>query len=794
MQRYQAADSVIKALMDSLYKVNPEVEFSLRVFGHQHSVPENNCFDTRNEVMFSKDNRTQMALRLADIKPYGVTPIAYSLEQAAKNDLVDEQHNAYSIILITDGGESCSGNICDVVKTLISHKVYFKPYIVSLVDYAPLKTEYECLGDYLQVTGVKDIKPAVGKIVDAFRPMLTMTKEEYKQVQSVLANPPSALKVSIPPVVVPEPEKKPEPKPEPKPQPVVEKKPEPKPEPVVIKKPEPKPEPIVLPHTEMDKLHSRRLAIGTSIEDVPELKTVAVPNIPHRDVEVPLQKDEMSAIKTAETKTVNESTVSPVAVKPVTVPNIQHREVELPPLPKDEMTRVEMKNGLNTGEVKIAQTTLNKVVVPNVPHRELELPPLQKDEMSRLVASRYEEIPLPVSASSLKQVKIPKVPQHEPEPIVKETIERVNYNGINTVTYSWTPKEIKTVKVPKVPQRELEMDPLKKDTLVALKLMKPAHMPTLFVQDEGLKKARIPAVPERKVDVQPEPVIAAAQPKPLPVQPKPVAQPKKPAAGEPTGKEVKPIIKTEDAAETSLEIYFTNGKGKYYSSTPEVVLTNTETGQVAKKFHRTIDANNNPDPVKKLAPGTYSITVSGKSNLIAKNVVLENNKKTRVDIVVTNGSLKFEYEGNPTRPVKEFLAVVNEPFSEGGKVAHQKCTEELEYEPGNYHIKVNTEPVSQFNADLDFGSETVISIPEPGYIQFTNAAPMGKVYLYCVLGDEFIRWKSMDIVGNPAAQKLMLKPGKYQAHYIQNGGAPNAKETVETFFVKSNITTELELK
>ncbi len=789
MQRYQAADSVIKALMDSLYKVNPEVEFSLRVFGHQHSVPENNCFDTRNEVMFSKDNRTQMALRLADIKPYGVTPIAYSLEQAAKNDLVDEQHNAYSIILITDGGESCSGNICDVVKTLISHKVYFKPYIVSLVDYAPLKTEYECLGDYLQVTGVKDIKPAVGKIVDAFRPMLTMTKEEYKQVQSVLANPPSALKVSIPPVVVPEPEKKPEPKPEP----VVEKKPEPKPEPVVIKKPEPKPEPIVLPHNEMSKLTSRRPAIGVSIESWPEFKTVAVPNIPHRELEVPLQKDEIGAIKTAEIKTVNEPTISQVAVKPVTVPNVQHREVELPPLPKDEMTRVEMKNGLNTGEVKIAQTTLNKVAVPNVPHRELELPPLQKDEMSRLVASRYEEIPLPVSASSLKQVKIPKVPQHEPEPIVKETIERINYNGINTVTYAWTPKEIKTVKVPKVPQRELEMDPLKKDTLVALKLMKPAHMPTLFVQDEGLKKARIPAVPERKVDVQPEPVIAATQPKPQPVQPKPVAQPKKPAAGEPTGKEVKPIIKTEDAAETSLEIYFTNGKGKYYSSTPEVVLTNTETGQVAKKFHRTIDANNNPDPVK-MAPGTYSITITGKSNLVVKNIVLENNKKKKVEITITNGSLKFEYEGNPNRPVSEFQAIVNEPFSDGGKVVHQKCTEELEYEPGNYHIKLNYEPHFEKNVDLDFGVETVEYLPEPGYVQFTNQSSLGRVYLYCVLGDQYVRWRSLDIVGNPAAQKLMLQPGQYEVHYVKNGSQPNAKESKTPFQVKSNNTTQIELQ
>jgi hypothetical protein len=60
-KRYQVADRIILDLMDSVYKVNDQVEFSLRVFGHQYTVPENNCYDTKNEVMFSKDNYTQMS-------------------------------------------------------------------------------------------------------------------------------------------------------------------------------------------------------------------------------------------------------------------------------------------------------------------------------------------------------------------------------------------------------------------------------------------------------------------------------------------------------------------------------------------------------------------------------------------------------------------------------------------------------------------------------------------------------------------------------------------------------------
>src|SRR5580698_11627393 len=49
-EKYKAADELILHLMDSIYAVNSQVEFSLRVFGHQHTVEENDCYDTKNEV------------------------------------------------------------------------------------------------------------------------------------------------------------------------------------------------------------------------------------------------------------------------------------------------------------------------------------------------------------------------------------------------------------------------------------------------------------------------------------------------------------------------------------------------------------------------------------------------------------------------------------------------------------------------------------------------------------------------------------------------------------------------
>jgi len=199
--KYAAAHEIILRIMDSVYAYNADVEFSLRVFGHQHTVQENDCHDTRNEVAFSKGNRNQMDFRLTDIHPLGVTPIAYALSQAAEYDLVDEQHNAYSIILITDGGESCGGDICEVMRTLIANKVFFKPYIVGLEDAPELRSSYACMGNFLSVTKEGDVPDAVSKIVTGFKPIIKVTKSEYKEIKELSANAPSILKVNPPHVV-----------------------------------------------------------------------------------------------------------------------------------------------------------------------------------------------------------------------------------------------------------------------------------------------------------------------------------------------------------------------------------------------------------------------------------------------------------------------------------------------------------------------------------------------------------------------------------------------------------------
>jgi|SRR5690606_18071766 len=164
--RFHTAARIIDKIADSIYQVNPDVAFALRAYGTKFPAQEKNCYDTELEVPFRSRNAAQIQTRLKYLRAQGYSPIAWSLEQAALQDFENSDDYAYSIILITDGGESCGGHICETVEKLLQQKISFQPYILSLVYDAPLRAEYDCLGKFLTVTKEEDIAKAVQVIID----------------------------------------------------------------------------------------------------------------------------------------------------------------------------------------------------------------------------------------------------------------------------------------------------------------------------------------------------------------------------------------------------------------------------------------------------------------------------------------------------------------------------------------------------------------------------------------------------------------------------------------------------
>jgi hypothetical protein len=206
-----------------------------------------------------------------------------------------------------------------------------------------------------------------------------------------------------------------------------------------------------------------------------------------------------------------------------------------------------------------------------------------------------------------------------------------------------------------------------------------------------------------------------------------------------------------------------------------------------------VDPSGKPDPQTGIPPGVYNLTLVNRPEYHQDGIKIELNKNNSVIITVKNTSLSFAYDNAPGRPVKEFVAVVTERNKTQGRVQDQKCNEALLYEPGNYHIEINTFPTDVRNVDLDFDGETVITVDQPGFAKFTGDGKTQKVMLYRTYGDKFQGFFELNL-NDPRSKHLQMQPGTYQVHYPKGPGGGISTDQVQVFRIKATQETEITIK
>lgn len=755
--KIKVANQIILRLIDSVYAVNPDVEFSLRVFGNQSPVPEHNCTDTRNEVPFSKRNRTQMEFRLEDLQPLGITAIAYSLSKAAEEDLVDEGKYVYSIVLITDGGESCNGDICAVMATLLKNKIYFRPYVLSLDDLPGLKKEYECLGNYLPVTDNTKISTAVSTIVESFRPMFNLTKVDYKLIK---LKAPSILNISSPESKIKKADT------------VVTK-------PVVTT-------PVKPAVTDTPKPRKTAIVVGEEVKLPPPVRMKRTAFAPFKQMFVP-----------------------PVAAfKPMTIKiprqDLTLLEPELAPLPQSRLTATAFigyrKLPVKMNEVKV----VSAIKLPELKLNYLEPPAVAPTPVTLQTAqfTGYKNMPVAKAAiSKLNAIKVGKVTLHyeEPdqEPKQPVALSRPRFGTFAKMPVTTKPFSPVAMKLPKVKLNLLQPPvdtPVTQPVATTPEVPTPARERITLIRprftrfklhllyggsffDNELKPLKLP--PPKPLNLlQPTPAGGTATTTPVKKQEDP-----RPEIGEYN-------VTREDAAETSVQVYITNGKGKYYTTTPRLKLMDPSKTTEVKQFYRTVDEQGNPDPVKNIAAGKYNLGIVGRPGLVYPVEIIAG-KRNKINIIVKGFSLFFYYEDALERPVAEFSAVVIQRNVPNGKVVQQRCIERLEYEPGNYHISINTLPEEVRNIDLDISYAGGVGILQPGFAKFVANSPIDEITLWVRRGDHFLSFYRLNMK-DPKAGHLQLQPGQYQAHF-NTASKFSSSEKVIDFSIKSTQETVVTL-
>jgi Ca-activated chloride channel family protein len=126
MQGKTKMEIATEVLSTAVNKLPTNQNIGLVAYGHRK---KGDCTDVETLVPMDNSSKNNITTSLKNIKPLGMTPLAFSATQVI--DGLRESKKKATIILVTDGIESCNGNICDVVTAAKKEGIDFRLHIIG---------------------------------------------------------------------------------------------------------------------------------------------------------------------------------------------------------------------------------------------------------------------------------------------------------------------------------------------------------------------------------------------------------------------------------------------------------------------------------------------------------------------------------------------------------------------------------------------------------------------------------------------------------------------------------------
>ena len=174
-RRIDVARDIVQRVLDE--RVPASVPVALRAFGHT----EPHSCETELLVAPSDDNHAQVRRAIEGIQAINLarTPLADSLDEVL-DDLDDSQGQRRLVVMLTDGEETCEGDLEQSVEQLVEEGVDVRLNIVGFhIDEIGLQTEFERFaelggGEYFDshdgdelVEGLASALAATWRVIDA---------------------------------------------------------------------------------------------------------------------------------------------------------------------------------------------------------------------------------------------------------------------------------------------------------------------------------------------------------------------------------------------------------------------------------------------------------------------------------------------------------------------------------------------------------------------------------------------------------------------------------------------------
>ncbi len=180
-----------EVLQNALSRIPNSVNIGLRVFGQSYSsLAQIDCQQTALLVPIGQHNRGAIIKAIRQIEPFGMTPIMFALRQAAEEDFRGVV-GPKTVILITDGADTCGGDPCAYLQLLRARGIRMKVDVVG-VDLAREKAAREqlkcitaiSLGKYYEANSSTALIDGIGQSVDQAISGRVLPREKPPETQS----------------------------------------------------------------------------------------------------------------------------------------------------------------------------------------------------------------------------------------------------------------------------------------------------------------------------------------------------------------------------------------------------------------------------------------------------------------------------------------------------------------------------------------------------------------------------------------------------------------------------------
>lgn len=155
-----------ETLREVLYKLPRDLELGFMTYGHRY---KGDCDDIELLIEPGPDNAEEISEAADDIVPKGKTPISAAVRVAA--EYLNYTEDEATVILITDGIETCYADPCGLASELESRGIDFTTHVIGFGLSDEEGVEVSCLAEntgglYLQAEDADELADAMGTMTD----------------------------------------------------------------------------------------------------------------------------------------------------------------------------------------------------------------------------------------------------------------------------------------------------------------------------------------------------------------------------------------------------------------------------------------------------------------------------------------------------------------------------------------------------------------------------------------------------------------------------------------------------